>query len=173
MIGMTFLFPDQRTPLMGMADHFDHFVETRIHREMDLWRAGSGDSVWVANTASFVEFLWSIIRSYPDTLRFGSDIDAAIREAARGDFSRLSDHFWNDAWRALNIIPVGNLLGRGIARVSRLLAIRQAADTFVCSWVTNANAARVTGQALMLSEEELLRVTGYTSKLINAVGTTP
>jgi hypothetical protein len=174
MIGLTFLFPNQQTPLMFVADQFDHFVETRINREMQWLRATSGDSVWVCATASFVEVVWEILRSYVDTLRYGSDIDRMLRELAQGDASRVEEHLWNDIFRALNLIPMGSLLGKGIARVGRLLSVRQAAGTYTCSWIANANAARVTGQALMLSEDELMRAAGVSSRIINSqMGTTP
>jgi hypothetical protein len=175
MIGMTFLFPDH--PGIAAANLFDRFVETRIQREMDLWREGSGGSLWVARTASFVEFLWEIIASYPDTLRFGSGVDDAIRSVIRGDLARgdltaIEEGLWNDFLRALNIIPVGRLLGKGLSRASHLLSITQRAGSSTCMWVTHTNAARVAGQALFLGDDELMRAAGVTAAEINHGGGT-
>jgi hypothetical protein len=166
MIGLTFIFPDH--PGIWMANMVDRFIDTNIRHEMDLWRAGSGDSIFVATTASVVEVLWEIIRGTTDTLRFGSGVDNGIRALARGDFRGFGSGVLDDVLRALNIIPVGVLFGKGIARVTRLLAVRQGAGTVLCEWVATANAASASGQALFLSEKELMRVSGVTADMVNA-----
>jgi hypothetical protein len=171
MIGLTFVL--NHHPGIAMANAFDNFVETAINYVPPDF----GDpavNFLVGTESAMSRFILQTLQGYADLLRFGSGVDEAFRGAVRGDdFATIIGHLGEDALRALSIVPVPTVFGRGVARVSHLLAAPQAAGTRNCAWVVATHAARRTGQNLWMTDEQLLRTSGWAADTINRRGTYP
>lgn len=146
---------DNVTFLGDVADDYDS-QQTQAQQILDRWVENTHYNVGAMLVASTTTAFMVFGQSFVDLLRFGNGVkDGGLRGYGKD---------------ALRLISIGGIGGAAITRLSRILAVNQAAGTMTCSWVTAVNAMKMTGQRFFVTLDELAKAAGVSLPAISATG---
>jgi hypothetical protein len=125
-----------------VADDFDVQLN-QAQDVLDRWVENTGYSKGAMVAASTTIAFMRVGQSFMDLLRLGNGVRDGGWRGVGSD--------------ALRLITVAGVAGAGVTRLSRILAVTQAAGQNTCAWVTAANALQRTGNRFFVTLEELAK----------------